>query len=95
MEHKQRQIHDNELLDPILVIKKVATLNFKKENPISQLQPKMKILISYYLESLVDFGIKSTPYKIQNSSVLANGNSQPLDDTEGTYFYTSDLYDSK
>ena len=50
------------------------------------------ILVSYFLENLCDYGIKSVSYKRQQT--LRTGSIVQNEDIEGTYFYTSDSFNS-
>jgi hypothetical protein len=65
-------------------------MNFKKENLYQQLEKEIRIVIQFYINNIYDFGIHSVNYKKFDNLGALNS----LDST-GTYFHTSDRYDTQ
>lgn len=69
---------------------KVVTLNFKKEQILEQLPKTIDLMISYFIPSIDNFGIRAVKYKITDQMPGAG-----LEAQEGTYYHSSDMYNSQ
>lgn len=62
LEGRQKDIIDKELNEGHLKVNKMMKI-FLKKDILEQLPPKCNLLISYIIEKLSEFGIKSVTYK--------------------------------
>ena len=59
-------MYENDRDTANLQLKKVITLNFKKDDLLSQLPPKVNILVKYFMPKIHEFGIRAIDYKLDS-----------------------------
>ena len=89
LEQHERLDYQQEEDYQMVLVHNIQSLSFKKENLHEQLEKEVRIVVQFFINSIYDFGIHSVNYKKFDNLGAINSS-----DSVGTYFHTSDRYET-